>query len=63
LWQLDVLNRGYSGYTTMRIMPYLANVFPESLQQPELVTVFFGANDASSLEVFVSQSEKETSKL
>lgn len=46
--QVDVINRGYSGYNT-RWAKYIAPViFPASQKMPpQLVTVFFGANDAA----------------
>ncbi|KAK9915119.1 hypothetical protein WJX75_004950 [Coccomyxa subellipsoidea] len=46
--KVDVINRGYSGYNT-RWAKYIAPViFPASQKMPpQLVTVFFGANDAA----------------
>eukprot|EP00054_Salpingoeca_dolichothecata_P023899 m.160964 g.160964 ORF g.160964 m.160964 type:complete len:231 (-) comp24836_c0_seq9:193-885(-) len=45
--KVDVLNRGFSGFTTNRIEPAMSRIFPPA-QQHLLTTVFFGANDASS---------------
>jgi lysophospholipase L1-like esterase len=44
----DLLNRGYSGYNTRHVLDILPAVFGECGQDNVLmVTVFFGANDAS----------------
>ena len=45
--QVDVLNRGYSGYNTRWAQHLLPRVFPKAQQPPKLVTIFFGANDAA----------------
>ena len=50
----DVLNRGLSGYNTRWALSVLPWVFG-GVPQPELVTVFFGANDASSPELNLRQ--------
>ena len=46
----DVLNRGFSGYTTtlaLRILPqFFPNDHPTHVPRVRLMTVFFGANDA-----------------
>mmetsp|Transcript_19800 Transcript_19800/g.48447 ORF Transcript_19800/g.48447 Transcript_19800/m.48447 type:complete len:263 (-) Transcript_19800:229-1017(-) len=43
----DVLNRGFSGYTSEWALPMLKDLFdPSATPYPILVTVFFGANDA-----------------
>ena len=50
----DVLNRGYSGYTTRWALELLPHVFAEleasCANRRVLVTVFFGANDSAMLE-------------
>ena len=45
----DVLNRGLSGYNTRWALQALGPMFPAdaAAPQPDLVTVFFGANDAA----------------
>eukprot|EP00245_Coleochaete_scutata_P014879 TRINITY_DN6439_c0_g1_i1.p1 TRINITY_DN6439_c0_g1~~TRINITY_DN6439_c0_g1_i1.p1 ORF type:complete len:257 (+),score=36.94 TRINITY_DN6439_c0_g1_i1:165-935(+) len=44
----DVILRGYSGYNTRWALYLLDRVFPcDSHDAPALVTIFFGANDAS----------------
>ncbi|CAK9222476.1 unnamed protein product [Sphagnum troendelagicum] len=44
----DVFLRGYSGYNTRWALLLLDKVFPKvSSSAPEVVTVFFGANDAA----------------
>lgn len=43
----DVINRGYSGYNTRWALQLLPRVFPAGAPPPELVTLFFGANDAA----------------
>ncbi len=46
--QVDVINRGYSGYNTRWVKHIVPQVFPVSQKiPPELVTIFFGANDAA----------------
>ncbi|XP_057855987.2 GDSL esterase/lipase At5g62930 isoform X2 [Cryptomeria japonica] len=46
----DVVLRGYGGYNTRWALFLLPHIFPlESLKQPSVVTVFFGANDAALL--------------
>jgi lysophospholipase L1-like esterase len=47
----DVVNRGYSGYTTRWYLQTRFMNEPESKLQVELAIVFFGANDASILEL------------
>lgn len=54
LRRVDVVNRGYSGYNTRWALHVLNGVFPTTAAAaaaapavPRLVTVFFGANDAS----------------
>ncbi|KIW59234.1 hypothetical protein PV05_03697 [Exophiala xenobiotica] len=49
--RLDVLNRGFSGYTSQMGLDLLPHFFPGASQghaqaQVSLMTVFFGANDA-----------------
>lgn len=44
--KVDVINRGYSGYTSRWVQPMLKDVFPDAWP-PLLATVFFGANDAA----------------
>ena len=41
----DVVNRGFSGYTTRWAVPALPHVFTPS-DNVKLVTIFFGANDS-----------------
>ncbi|KAH8554455.1 SGNH hydrolase-type esterase domain-containing protein [Umbelopsis sp. PMI_123] len=48
----DVLNRGFSGYTSRWALPIFKQLLPETLDESQrakirLMTVFFGANDAS----------------
>eukprot|EP01026_Neomeris_dumetosa_P064027 TRINITY_DN60848_c0_g1_i1.p2 TRINITY_DN60848_c0_g1~~TRINITY_DN60848_c0_g1_i1.p2 ORF type:complete len:286 (+),score=27.51 TRINITY_DN60848_c0_g1_i1:126-860(+) len=46
--KVDVLNRGYSGYNSRWAVQILPKVFPQDQREPyQLVTVFFGANDAA----------------
>eukprot|EP01023_Acetabularia_acetabulum_P004950 TRINITY_DN12065_c0_g1_i1.p2 TRINITY_DN12065_c0_g1~~TRINITY_DN12065_c0_g1_i1.p2 ORF type:complete len:215 (-),score=35.24 TRINITY_DN12065_c0_g1_i1:550-1194(-) len=46
--KVDVMNRGYSGYTTRWAVQYLDEIFPTEIKQPQvLATIFFGANDAA----------------
>jgi len=47
-WQrrVDVINRGYSGYNSRFATHLLNHIFPPSTPV-QLVTVFFGANDAA----------------
>lgn len=51
--KLDVINRGFSGYNTDWALPILRQLLPTVQQQKEqacsisLMTIFFGANDAS----------------
>ncbi|BDA43364.1 Isoamyl acetate-hydrolyzing esterase 1 homolog [Coccomyxa sp. Obi] len=46
--KVDVINRGYSGYNTRWVKHIMPMVFPVSQKiPPELVTIFFGANDAA----------------
>ena len=46
----DVLNRGYSGYNVRWAKQIVDDLFPvgPAAPKPSLVTIFFGANDASS---------------
>lgn len=51
----DVLNRGFSGYTTRSVAPLLDSVFPPEVADGDgkpfvLTTVWLGANDAASNE-------------
>ena len=43
--QGDVVNRGFSGYTTRWAVPALPHVFTPA-DNVKLVTIFFGANDS-----------------
>ena len=43
----DAVNRGFSGYNSRWALHILPSVFPASDDIPPLVTIFFGANDAS----------------
>ena len=45
--QVDVINRGYSGYNTRWANHLLEHIFPESWENSHLVTLFWGANDAA----------------
>jgi isoamyl acetate esterase len=52
--RVDVINRGYSGYTSRIGVALLDRVFPAGAGAagaftwpPQLATVFFGANDAA----------------
>ena len=45
--QVDVVNRGYSGYNTRWAKYLLEKVFPANQPKVNLVTLFWGANDAS----------------
>lgn len=50
--RLDILNRGFSGYNTAMALPVLSQFFPSiapvsSTSRVRLMTVFFGANDAT----------------
>jgi lysophospholipase L1-like esterase len=50
----DILNRGYSGYNTRHALDILSSVFGPDCNAGDadnvlMVTVFFGANDASLL--------------
>ncbi|KAL1988479.1 hypothetical protein VTN96DRAFT_9534 [Rasamsonia emersonii] len=45
--RLDVINRGFSGYTTANAIKVLPKFFPEPQRaRVRLMTIFFGANDA-----------------
>ena len=46
----DVLNRGFSGYNTkwgLSALPHVIGTWDGAVSSPDLVTIFFGANDAS----------------
>lgn len=44
----DIVLRGYRGWNTRRALGALDKIFPKDAEvQPELVVVFFGANDAA----------------
>ena len=46
----DVLNRGFSGYNTkwaLSALPHVIGSWDGAVHSPDLVTIFFGANDAS----------------
>ena len=45
--QVDVINRGYSGYNTRWATHLLKKVFPVGQQKVAFVTLFWGANDAA----------------
>jgi isoamyl acetate esterase len=46
--RVDVINRGYSGYNTRWALSLADHIFPADVtSKVELVTVFFGANDAA----------------
>jgi lysophospholipase L1-like esterase len=46
--QVDVINRGYSGYNSRWALSVVDHIFPANLTgKIELATVFFGANDAA----------------
>jgi len=45
--QVDVVNRGYSGYNTRWANHLLDKIFPNSQENTQLVTLFWGANDAA----------------
>ena len=45
--QVDVIARGYSGYNTRWAAHILQSVFVKEQAPPDLVTIFFGANDAA----------------
>ena len=47
LVQADVIARGYSGYNTRWAAYILEKIFPKGHAPPDLVTIFFGANDAA----------------
>ena len=55
----DVLNRGFSGYNTQWALEAMPYVFPAGADPPALVVVFFGANDASLLELNARQHVPE----
>lgn len=44
--RLDVMNRGFSGYTTDQALKLLPRIFPGRRDNVKLVVFFFGANDA-----------------
>lgn len=43
----DVINRGFSGYTTRWVKEILSQVFPASAATPQTTVVFLGANDSA----------------
>ena len=46
----DVLNRGFSGYNTkwaLSALPHVIGSWDGAVHSPDLVTIFFGTNDAS----------------
>ena len=45
--QADVIARGYSGYNTRWAAYILEKIFTKEHPPPDLVTIFFGANDAA----------------
>eukprot|EP01025_Chloroclados_australasicus_P024071 TRINITY_DN24233_c0_g1_i3.p2 TRINITY_DN24233_c0_g1~~TRINITY_DN24233_c0_g1_i3.p2 ORF type:complete len:212 (-),score=23.52 TRINITY_DN24233_c0_g1_i3:783-1418(-) len=45
--QVDVLNRGYSGYNTRWAVHILDGILDDLKQPPVLATIFFGANDSA----------------
>ncbi|KAF1961869.1 SGNH hydrolase [Byssothecium circinans] len=46
--KLDVVNRGFSGYTTRKALKVLPHIIPSpDVARIRLLVVFFGANDAS----------------
>lgn len=46
--RVDVINRGYSGYTSRWALQLLDRVFPSAAAAPvSLAVVWFGANDAA----------------
>ncbi|EDQ89322.1 uncharacterized protein MONBRDRAFT_8169 [Monosiga brevicollis MX1] len=49
--KVDVTNRGYSGYDTMKGVAILKEALPTPEQQYVFATVFFGANDAAESEL------------
>lgn len=50
--RLDIVNRGFSGYSTDQALAFLPRIFPRRDDDLKLVVVFFGANDASLPEHF-----------
>ncbi|ORY87675.1 GDSL Lipase/Acylhydrolase family protein, partial [Protomyces lactucae-debilis] len=44
--RLDVMNRGFGGYTTRQALELLPRIFPTKTDDLKLVLLFFGANDA-----------------
>jgi lysophospholipase L1-like esterase len=57
LYSLDILPRGFSGYTSRLALHLLPTIFPPRDVAPKLVTVFLGTNDASILEQHVPLGE------
>ena len=45
--RMDVINRGFSGYTTNQALKLLPRIFPCRRDNVKLITVFFGANDSA----------------
>lgn len=44
--RLDIINRGFSGYTTDQAVELLPRIFPTRKDDVQLILLFFGANDA-----------------
>lgn len=52
----DVINRGFSGYTTRSIKPFIPNIITENLVSGNVATVvFLGANDSNLKELNEAQ--------
>ena len=52
----DVINRGFSGYTTRSIKPFIPNVITENMVSENVATVvFLGANDSNIKELNEAQ--------
>ena len=52
----DIVNRGFSGYNTRWVLPALPHIFPVPMTLPiQLVTVFYGANDAADAKLNARQ--------
>ena len=47
LTQADVIARGFSGYNTRWAAHTLEKIFAKGQPPPDVVTIFFGANDAA----------------
>jgi lysophospholipase L1-like esterase len=61
----DVINRGFSGYTSTLILPIVKQISEQEFRKPVLFVLCIGANDASSEEwcQHVSVSEFESNVL